>query len=289
VHTVAKLQRWALKLSVFNCTIEHISGELKRWAAILPRWGAGYKRKEVSASALMGTMFEVPLQVTTAEVTLPKLEDFLLAQKKAMTKLSHEAPTTQGQLVLRVYDDDADWIHSNAIEMQLRNCVAAHCGSAGHRRKSATLAIIEFHVRWPTTANDVQQFLYMRLLCKATEPGEFMPLQFAETLHSDKPGEIYTLISVYKGPSLTGELYVLILKDDASMNSWLTATKRADADTVVNALMQWNSAFGTSTPWISDQASNFKCEVIKKLGNALNVQHAVTPPSLREPMKLWKL
>jgi hypothetical protein len=42
----------------------------------------------------MGTMFEVPLQMTTAETTLPKLEDLLLAQKKAMKKLSHEAPTT---------------------------------------------------------------------------------------------------------------------------------------------------------------------------------------------------
>jgi hypothetical protein len=51
----------------------------------------------VSASALIGTMFEVPLQMTTAETTLSKLEDFLLAQKKAMKKLGHEAPTTQGQ------------------------------------------------------------------------------------------------------------------------------------------------------------------------------------------------
>jgi hypothetical protein len=37
-HTVAKLQRWALKLSVFKYTIEHISGELNLWADILSRW-----------------------------------------------------------------------------------------------------------------------------------------------------------------------------------------------------------------------------------------------------------
>jgi hypothetical protein len=49
-------------------------------------------------------------------------------------------------------------------------------------------------------------------------------------------------------------------------------TKRADADAVVNVLMQWNAAFGTSTTWISDQASHFKCEVINKLGKALGIR-----------------
>jgi hypothetical protein len=96
-------------------------------------------------------------------------------------------------------------------------------------------------------ANDVQQFLEKCLMCKATEPGEFMPVPFAETLHSDKPGEILHFDFLYMGPSLTGELYALVLKDDASMYAGLIAAKGADADTVVNALMQWNAAFGTST------------------------------------------
>jgi hypothetical protein len=143
---------------VFKYTIEHISGELNLWADILSRWGAGYKRTEVSGSALTGTMFEVPLQMTTPEAALPKLEDFLLAQKKAMKKLSHEAPATQGQHGLRVYDDCAVWIPSTAIDMRLRICVAAHCGSAGHRRKSVTIANMESHVRWSTMANDVSSF-----------------------------------------------------------------------------------------------------------------------------------
>jgi Integrase core domain len=104
-----------------------------------------------------------------------------------------------------------------------------------------------------------------------------MLVPFAETLHSDKPGEILHFDFRYMGPSLTGELYALILKDDASMYTWLIAAKRADADTAVNALMQWKAAFGTSTTWISDQASHFKCEVINKLGKALRVLHAFTP------------
>jgi Integrase zinc binding domain len=197
-HTVAKLQRWALKLSVFKYTIEHISGELNLRADILSRWGAGYKKKEVSASVLMGTMFVITPQMKTTEATLPRLEDFLLAQKKAIKKLSREAPATQGQHGLRVYDDGAVWIPSTDIDIQLRMCVSAHCDSAGHRRKSATLANMEPHVRWPTMAIDVQQFLEKCLLCKATESGECKPVPFAEAQHSDKPGEIVDYFHAWK-------------------------------------------------------------------------------------------
>jgi hypothetical protein len=46
---------------------------------------------------------------------------------------------------------------------------------------------------------------------------------------------------------------------------------------MVNAPMQWNAAFGSSTTWISVQASHFKCEVINKLGKGLGVQRTFTP------------
>jgi hypothetical protein len=61
------------------------------------------------------------------------------------------------------------------------------------------------------------------------------------------------------------------------MYYWLIATKRADADTVVNALMQRNATFGTSTTWISGQASHFKRELIDNLRTALMVQYPFTP------------
>jgi RNase H-like domain found in reverse transcriptase len=41
-HVVHKLQRWALKMSVFSYRIEHVMGELNYWKDLMTRWGVGW-------------------------------------------------------------------------------------------------------------------------------------------------------------------------------------------------------------------------------------------------------
>jgi hypothetical protein len=95
-----------------------------------------------------------------------------------------------------------------------------HCSNIQRsKHQHATLENMESHVRWPTMTKDGQQYLDMYLLCKATEPGEVMPVLFAETLQSDNPRESLHIDFLYMGPSLTGELIARISKDDASMYS----------------------------------------------------------------------
>jgi hypothetical protein len=143
-HTVHKLQRWALKLSVFNYVFEHINGRANVWADILSRWGAGYQLDQVAATYLLGALFKAPYQLAESERTLPNLKDILQAQKKALKKKSNKnTPCAQGQQGVRVYDDGAIWIPDTALDLQLRICVVAHCDCAGHRGTQATGAIIE--------------------------------------------------------------------------------------------------------------------------------------------------
>jgi hypothetical protein len=40
-HVVHKLQRWALKMSVFSYRMEHVMGELNYWTELMTRWGVG--------------------------------------------------------------------------------------------------------------------------------------------------------------------------------------------------------------------------------------------------------
>jgi RNase H-like domain found in reverse transcriptase len=40
-HAVHKLQRWALKMSVFSYRMEHVMGELNYWTDLMTRWGVG--------------------------------------------------------------------------------------------------------------------------------------------------------------------------------------------------------------------------------------------------------
>lgn len=57
-HVVHKVQCWAIRLSEFNFTIEHIPGEMNVWADILTRWAApGYDK---SPARRMGVI-SVPL------------------------------------------------------------------------------------------------------------------------------------------------------------------------------------------------------------------------------------
>jgi hypothetical protein len=82
---------------------------------------------------------------------------------------------------------------------------------------------------------------------------------------------------MYMGPSRSGEMYSLILKDDAASYIWLIACKRADAETPVRALMQWFAAFGISLVWVSDQGAHFKNEIMAKLSSELHVTHRFSP------------
>jgi hypothetical protein len=40
-HVVHKLQRWALKMSLFSYRMEHVMGELNYWTDLMTRWGVG--------------------------------------------------------------------------------------------------------------------------------------------------------------------------------------------------------------------------------------------------------
>jgi RNase H-like domain found in reverse transcriptase len=237
-HTVHKLQRWALKRSVFNYIIEHINGTANVWADIVSRWGAGYQRDQVAAPHLLGALFQAPYQLAESERTLPNLQDILQAQKTALKKKSNSnAPCAQGQQEVRFYDDGAIWIPDAALDVQLRNCVVAHCGCAGHRDTQATRAIIESKVRWSTLKADVDKFMASCLLWKLSQGGEAVPVPHAETIHTDEPSRILHFDYLYLGPSRSVERYCLIFKDDATAYVWLFACKKADAATTVQALM----------------------------------------------------
>jgi hypothetical protein len=41
-HIVHKLQRWALKISVFSYRMEHVMGELNYWTDLMTRWVVGW-------------------------------------------------------------------------------------------------------------------------------------------------------------------------------------------------------------------------------------------------------
>lgn len=166
-------------------------------------------------------------------------------------------------------DSDAD------TSLQLRCCVAAHAGAAGHRRKQATEKNLA-KVYWASKSDDVQAFLDNCLLC-IVSCSHKVPVPFSQTLHSTIPGELIHFDFLFLGTSREGYKYALLIKDDASAYCWLVPTKRADADSTARALMNWFAAFGTATLWVTDQGPHFRNEVMRVLADVLHVQHNFTP------------
>jgi hypothetical protein len=163
-HVVHRLQRWALKMSVFAYRMEHVAGEVNFWTDLMTRWGVGWVAgAEPRARVALATIFEQPYIMPADEdkPEFPAKQVILMAQKVAIADYNHrklaigngdkktsnaeEPPVKVGiRGVLMV--GDSMWVPTKAVDLQLRLCVEAHCGAGGHRGYKATLIAIKEYV-----------------------------------------------------------------------------------------------------------------------------------------------
>ncbi|ETV82011.1 hypothetical protein H257_05537 [Aphanomyces astaci] len=131
--------------------------------------------------------------------------------------------------------------------MQVRICVVAHAGVAGHRRVEATTASVAEMFDWPTLKTDGKNFVTACLHCMVVD-GESVPRPWGEELHATKPNELihFDWLSLPEAPG--GLKYVLVIKNDIC---------------------------GT---WVSDSGSHFKNEQVSTLGRMFGVHHHFVTP-----------
>ena len=107
---------------------------------------------------------------------------------------------------------------------------------------------------------------------------ETIPRSLGHSLNADKPN---SLIYFNFGNARRGEkdqLYVLIVKDDFISYIWLISCCAANAETTVNFLIKWFSAFGTVPQLVSDRGSHFNNEVLRGLREKTHGSHHFTLP-----------
>jgi hypothetical protein len=124
----------------------------------------------------------------------------------------------------------------------------------------------------------IASFCQTCLHCLSTIGGTRGTRPMGHALHADKPNDLIHFDFLYLGKRSTGDIYVLILKDDASGFIWLLPCKSADADTTADALIKWFSMFGVVPTWNSDRASHFKNAVIHRVNRVLHAHHHFTTP-----------
>jgi hypothetical protein len=154
LYIVHKLQRWALKMSVYSYRMEHVMGELNYWKDLMTRWGVGWVAgSKNKAHGKMASLFAQPYTSSPDDkVEFPSKKEIQLVQQSAIYEYERcqqgnamarqEAPPQQVDAGGMRMMNNALWIPERAVELQLRLCMVAHCRSAGHRSYEAPLGAI---------------------------------------------------------------------------------------------------------------------------------------------------
>jgi Integrase zinc binding domain len=288
-HIVHKLQRWALKISVFSYRMEHVIGELNHWTDLMTRWGVGWisgsKKSAWKDGQALCTAVHQPARLRYGGVSSKK--EIQLVQQSAVDEYERcqqsyatarqEVPPQQVDAGGMRMMNNALWIPEHAVELQLCLCMEANRRSAGHRAYEATLGAIKEYVPWITMAKDVNVFVQNCLHCVATIPEDKVPRPLGTQLHATKPKEILHFDSLYIGLSRDEKYqYLLLLKDYLSGYLWLVPCRTDNAAATVDALMRCFVVFGVVLLLISDRDSHFKNEVVQRVQMELRAKHHFT-------------
>ena len=273
-HIVNKVQRWALYLSRFHYTIEHVAGEKNVMADIMTRWYAGYRRKAVSAkvSSIRGLLMDKDIVSSpfSNNFIWPTAKNILQSQKR----FGNNAPPDT------IMDDEdfiklggKTWIPSEDNELQLKLLVISHCGTGGHRGKDATYNTLKERYFWDTMKEDSEVFVRNCIHCILSRGGERVPRPLGWNIIATRPNEILHFDFLAMGRGIEGKNYILLLRDGLSSYIWLWPAASAEADEVSKAISRWIDVFTAMDVWVSDQGSHFKNTVIKLLAGQYRINH----------------
>lgn len=278
-RVVYKLQRWALKISVFNYVIDHIPGKDNCWADLPSQFGSGEGASNVPAEHVLGIVFQAPPQICASKYfKLPTVADFNKCQQECFRRGKESfSANAQGFLV---NGSEKFWIPTAAEEMKRRVCVTAHCGRGGNRGCGATKQFISECVSWDTMDADIAAFCQHCLLCRISSGTNLPLVPYAPTLQCEEPNEAIHFDFLYCGPSKKGDAHVLILKNNFSSFVWLVICEAATVLVTAEALFGWFTSFGIVPIWISDRGYHFRNEVMGSLAETLHVHHRLTTYSV---------
>ena len=271
-HIISKVQRWALFLSTFNYTIEHIRGSDNVFPDILTRWARGYRQ---SSKLMISSIL-----VAKSEQLIPAADSFQWPSLDFIRNTQATKNRPNG-LIWDISDRfwkkaGRIWIPDDCHELQLKLLVTAHCGEVGHRGIDATLSIVLESFYWSTLKEDTKKLVETCYHCLLTRSGSVMPRPLGRALHGKKPNEVIHIDYLYMGSGIESKKYILIIRDDLSSYTWLWSADSPTAANAAEALCVWIGAFGSFTWLVSDQGAHFKNTLMNELTSELRINHHFT-------------
>ncbi|KAJ8539125.1 hypothetical protein ON010_g12746 [Phytophthora cinnamomi] len=158
--------------------------------------------------------------------------------------------TSQGKKIyVRISYHGGAALSNEAADLQVRICVVGHFGIAGHRTLAPTLEKIGEGFTWIGMKSDIEYFVRRCLHCTSSLGGSPHPCVLGEAMYAENPNELIHREYLFTEESTTGEIYVLVIKDDASKYVWLLPCKSAVAEAAYNDLLDCAAArYGRASP-----------------------------------------
>ena len=269
LSSVKKVIRWAVRMSTYNYVCYHIKGKQNVWADMISRWTPG--------NVTLRRLVHIPPLVTSSEeeTTWPTVQEIIEIQKRHRSSLPQTIIEKNG---IYITSDNAISIPPDENLLQLRICIIAHCGAAGHRGFKNTMLSIKDHFFWKEMEEDVKRFVASCIHCVATTRGNREPRPFGPAVHGTSANDLIQFDFLEIGPSATGMKYILMIRDDLSSYSWLILFAKENAKNASDGLFEWCTTFSTPKALMSDGGSHFRNDTVRLLTKALRVPHDFTLP-----------
>ena len=265
--TLRKVLRWAVRLSLYQYTCFHITGEDNVWADLLTRWS--------NAAPTVRRLIHIPELPSACDDDFQWPQPSEIATTQAESSTSRPAGLTSSDGLWK-YPDDTIWIPDAASDLQLRLCIIAHTGAAGHRGRDATERALKSVFKWSTLAEDVRAFVRACIQCLSTLGGEKIPRPFGPSVRGTSPNDLLQFDYIELGPSLNGDKYVLMLRDDHSDYKLFYSFPDTNAENSATAIVEWCSMFGVPNTLMSDGPTHFKNETLRLVAKGLKAHHHFT-------------
>jgi hypothetical protein len=169
-------------------------------------------------------------------------------------------------------------IPEEELELKTRLCVIAHSGgNSGHLGYRATLRKL---TQFFQSVEDGRQLCRVCLHCLPTRGGMREPRPFGCAVHGQKPNEVLHMDWIYISPAKKNGKHEfewnLMLRDDLSGVVRITPARVPDTEVTMEALMEWRALFGSPKILVSDMASYFVSETMRKFAQRCNMTQHIT-------------
>jgi hypothetical protein len=280
-----RIERWMVLLRAFNYRILHIPGCDNITADMLTRWAADRTMDDtqaldysVSVAAIASTqLLQDSLRFDSVDIpTELELRQAQAAISQAdRTSLSLDT-NADGLLVNK---DDRIFVPDSRA-LRLRLFIGTHQGVGGHAAVDVSLAWLRARFWWPTMEADVRAAVAACSFCLKVKGGRVVPRPLLATKRATRVNEVihfdYAYVRDTTEGTPSGYKYVLVLMDGFSKFVELVPAVTDDAQTVVNALLDWFKRFGVVNFWVSDRGTHFTAAVMAGLRTALGAHHHFT-------------